>query len=144
MEDIRKSAEKIAKENKKFFVEFKEFISRGNVVDLAVGVVVGNAFSKIVTSLVNDIIMPLVGIIIGGIDFSGLSITFRDSTITYGVFIQSVIDFLIVAFCIFTVIKIMNSFKRKEDVKEKTPVKDEKQVILEEIRDLLKSKNHIK
>ena len=82
--DIRKATEKLAKSNKKFIKEFKEFISRGNVVDLAVGVVIGGAFSKIVSSLVNDIIMPLVGIIIGGINFTSLSIKFNDATINYG------------------------------------------------------------
>lgn len=137
--DIRKTTEKFAKENKKFFLEFKEFISRGNVVDLAVGVVIGGAFSKIVTSLVNDIIMPLVGIIIGGIDFTSLSLTFRDATISYGVFIQTVIDFLIVAWCIFVCIKIINKFQKKkvDEVKEEVK-KDENIVLLEEIRDILK------
>lgn len=139
--DIRKTTEKLAKENKKFFLEFKEFISRGNVVDLAVGVVIGGAFSKIVTSLVNDIIMPLVGIIIGGIDFTSLSLTFRDATISYGVFIQTVIDFLIVAWCIFVCIKVINKFQKKkvEEVKEEVK-KDDNIVLLEEIRDILKEK----
>lgn len=141
--DIRKATDKIAKENKKFIKEFKEFIARGNVVDLAVGVVIGGAFSKIVSSLVNDIIMPLVGIIIGGINFTSLSIKFKDATINYGNFIQTVIDFLIVAWCIFVVIKILNSFqrKKKEEVKPVEPPKKEEQIILlEEIRDLLKNK----
>lgn len=136
--EIRETTEKIANSNKKFMKEFKEFISRGNVVDLAVGVVVGGAFSKIVTSLVNDIIMPFVGIIIGGIDFTNLSIKFKEATINYGSFIQTVIDFLIVAWCIFVCIKIINKFQiKKEEVKEE-PKKDEKQQLLEEIRDLLK------
>ena len=107
--DIRKATEKLAKSNKKFIKEFKEFISRGNVVDLAVGVVIGGAFSKIVSSLVNDIIMPLVGIIIGGINFTSLSIKFNDATINYGNFSQTVIDFLIVAWCIIVEKKIINS-----------------------------------
>lgn len=141
--DIRKATEKLAKSNKKFIKEFKEFISRGNVVDLAVGVVIGGTFSKIVSSLVNDIIMPLVGIIIGGINFTSLSIKFNDATINYGNFIQTVIDFLIVAWCIFVVIKLINSFqrKKKEEVKiEEPPKKDEQILLLEEIRDLLKNK----
>lgn len=141
--DIRKATNKIAKENKKFIKEFKEFIARGNVVDLAVGVVIGGAFSKIVSSLVNDIIMPLVGIIIGGIDFTSLSIKFKDATINYGNFIQTVIDFLIVAWCIFVVIKIINSFQRKKKEETKPvepPKKDEQIILLEEIRDLLKNK----
>ena len=81
--------------------EFKEFINKGNVVDLAVGVIIGSAFSKIVTSLVNDLLMPLIGIIIGGLDFTKLSITIKDANIMYGAFIQNVIDFLIIAFCVF-------------------------------------------
>ena len=99
--------------------------------------------SKIVSSLVNDIIMPLVGIIIGGINFTSLSIKFNDATINYGNFIQTVIDFLIVAWCIFVVIKLINSFqrKKKEEVKkEEPPKKDEQILLLEEIRDLLKNK----
>ena len=141
--DIRKATEKLAKSNKKFINEFKEFISRGNVVDLAVGVVIGGSFSKIVSSLVNDIIMPLVGIIIGGINFTSLSIKFKDATINYGNFIQTVIDFLIVAWCIFVTIKLINSFqrmKKEEDKKDEPPKKDEQILLLEEIRDLLKNK----
>ena len=142
--DIRKATEKLAKSNKKFIKEFKEFISRGNVVDLAVGVVIGGSFSKIVSSLVNDIIMPLVGIIIGGINFTSLSIKFNDATINYGNFIQTVIDFLIVAWCIFVAIKLINSFQRKkkeEDKKDEPPKKEEQIILLEEIRDLLKKNN---
>lgn len=125
---------------KKFVSEFKDFISRGNVLDMAVGVIIGGAFGKIVTSLVNDIIMPLVGIVIGGHDFSGLVLKINDAKITYGVFIQNVVDFLIVAFCIFIFIKGINKFKRKkvqEDVKEE-PKKSDEVLLLEEIRDLLK------
>ena len=142
--DIRKATEKLAKSNKKIIKEFKEFISRGNVVDLAVGVVIGGSFSKIVSSLVNDIIMPLVGIIIGGINFTSLSIKFKDATINYGNFIQTVIDFLIVAWCIFVAIKLINSLQRKkkeEDKKDEPPKKDEQIILLEEIRDLLKKNN---
>ena len=85
--------------------EFKEFISKGNVVDLAVGVIIGGAFGKIVTSLVNDIIMPLIGVIIGGINFTNLSIKIGESVIAYGSFIQNIIDFLIIAACIFAFVK---------------------------------------
>ena len=92
---------------KKILKEFKEFIARGNVVDLAVGVIVGSAFGKIVTSLVNDILMPIIGVILGGIDFTNLTLKFNDATIYYGNFIQNVIDFLIVAFCIFIQLKIL-------------------------------------
>ena len=94
---------------KKMLNEFKKFISKGNVVDLAVGVVVGGAFSKIVSSLVNDIIMPLIGVIIGGIDFTNLSLKVGEATINYGMFIQNIIDFLIISFCIFLVVKALNT-----------------------------------
>lgn len=124
---------------KKVFKEFKEFISKGNVIDMAVGVIIGGAFSKIVSSLVNDIIMPLIGIIIGGLDFSQLSITVKDSSIQYGLFIQNVIDFLIIAACIFTVIKIINKFKKQkpEEVPKSVEIPEDIK-LLTEIRDLLK------
>ena len=120
--------------------EFKKFIARGNVLDLAVGVIVGGAFSSIVTSLVNNIFTPIIGLILGGIDFSNLSITFKDTSIMYGAFIQSVIDFLIVAFCLFIVVKFVNRFttkKKKEE--EKKDTKSAELKTLEEIRDLLKN-----
>ena len=103
--------------------EFKKFILRGNVVDLAVGVVVGGAFSKIVTSLVDDILMPIVGLFLGGVNFSELSITINDANIKYGNFIQNVVDFLIVAFCIFIFVKLVNKLsefnkKVEEDLKK--------------------------
>ena len=121
--------------------EFKKFISRGNVVDLAVGVVVGSAFSKIVSSLVDNIIMPLVGIIIGGIDFTKLSITIFDVKIQFGIFLQNVVDFLIIAFCIFMAVKVFNKIIHKEEKKEEAkPTKTNEEVLLEEIRDLLKEK----
>ena len=124
---------------KKIFNEFKEFISKGNVIDMAVGVVIGSAFSKIVTSLVNDIIMPLVGIIIGGLDFTSLSIKIKDSEILYGSFIQNIVDFLIIAACIFTVIKIINKFKKQKPVEESKPVETPEDIkLLTEIRNLLK------
>jgi len=88
--------------------EFKKFIMRGNVLDLAVGVIIGGAFGKIVTSLVNDILMPVIGVILGGLDFTGLSFKIKDAEILYGSFIQNVIDFLIVAFCIFIFVKTIN------------------------------------
>ena len=124
---------------KKILNEFKEFISKGNVIDMAVGVVIGGAFSKIVTSLVNDIIMPLVGIIIGGLDFTSLSIKIKDSEILYGSFIQNIVDFLIIAACIFIVVKIMNKFKKQKPVEEPKPVETPEDIkLLTEIRDLLK------
>ena len=124
--------------------EFKEFIARGNVIDLAVGVIMGAAFGKIVSSLVDNIIMPLIGIILGGIDFTSLSITVEDANINYGIFIQNVIDFLIISFCVFLMIKFINkltSKKAKEEKKEEVEEKAEDIKLLEEIRDLLKKKS---
>lgn len=121
--------------------EFKKFISKGNVVDLAVGVVIGGAFGKIVSSLVDNIIMPLVGVIIGGINFSNLTLKIKDATIEYGQFLQNVVDFLIVAFCIFMVIKAFNRLTHKEEKKAEPPKKSDEVILLEEIRDLMKKEN---
>lgn len=118
--------------------EFKDFISRGNVVDMAVGVIIGSAFGKIVTSLVNDILMPLIGVIIGGLDFSNLSIKVKDASIAYGAFIQAIVDFLIIALCIFFAVKLFSKFRRKEEAKEEVKVDSDEVVLLKEIRDLLK------
>lgn len=135
---------------KKFFGEFKEFVSKGNVIDLAVGVVIGSAFGKIVSSLVDNIIMPLVGLIIGGVDFSSLSVTVKGASIKYGLFIQNVVDFLIVALCIFIFIKAINSLdkkvkskvKKEEEKKKEEPAKPTKEEeLLTEIRDLLKKES---
>ncbi len=127
--------------------EFKEFAMRGNVVDLAVGVIIGAAFGKIVSSLVNDIIMPPIGYLLGGIDFSDKKITLvqadaakkvAEVAIRYGTFINSIIDFLIVAFCIFLVIKGINSVKKKEEeAPAAAPAPSNEEVLLAEIRDLL-------
>ena len=122
---------------------FKKFISRGNVVDMAVGVIIGGAFGKIVTSLVNDIVMPLIGLALGKLNFAELSVKIGESEIKYGAFIQTVVDFIIVAFSIFLVIQIFEKFKKKEEAKpEETPaiVKSDEAILLEEIRDLLKNK----
>lgn len=126
--------------------EFKEFISRGNVIDLAVGVIIGGAFSTIVSSLVNDVLMPLIGIILGGIDFSNLSFKIGDAKIMYGSFIQNVIDFLIVAFCVFVFVKFINKLSKLGNKKEKTEeVKQETELsILKEIRDELKLNKQVK
>ena len=126
--------------------EFKEFIARGNVMDLAVGVIIGSAFGKIVTSLVDDILMPLIGMVIGGIDFTGLSAKIGEAEVMYGNFIQNILDFLIVAFCIFLMVKAINKIsekaealkKKEEEKKEEAPKKSDEVVLLEEIRDLLK------
>ena len=128
---------------KKMVKEFKEFISKGNVIDMAVGVVIGGAFGKIVTSLVDNIIMPLVGLVCGGVNFAGLHFKVKDAVINYGVFVQNVVDFLIVAFCIFIVIKIINKLNRKkvkEEEKVEAPKKSEEVILLEEIRDVLKKR----
>ncbi len=120
--------------------EFKSFISKGNVLDLAVGVIIGGAFGKIVTSLVNDVVMPLLGIILGGVNFSSLYLKVNDSILMYGDFIQSTIDFLLIALCIFFMIKLINKFKKPaKNVKEEVnkPTTEE---LLVEIRDLLKNK----
>ena len=117
--------------------EFKEFISRGNVIDLAVGVIIGSALGKIVSSIVDDILMPIIGMLIGGLDFTDLSIKLGDAKIRYGLFIQNVIDFLIVAVCIFILIKIINKFNKKKE-EEIEPVINEELETLKEIRDLLK------
>lgn len=106
---------------------------------MAIGVIIGGAFGKIVSSLVNDILMPLIGIVLGGLDFSSLSIKINDATIAYGNFIQTIVDFLIIAFCIFAMIKIFEKFKTKEEKKKEEPVKSSEVILLEEIRDLLKN-----
>lgn len=131
---------KITKNLTKEVNEFKKFISRGNVVDMAVGVIIGGAFGKIVTSLVNDILMPLIGTILGGLNFNNLSIKINDATIAYGTFIQSIVDFLIIAFCIFMMIKIFERFKHKEEQPNIQTKKSDEVLLLEEIRDLLKNK----
>ena len=124
------------------FKEFKTFIMRGNVMDLAVGVIIGAAFGKIVTSLVNDILMPLIGVLLGKVNFTDLSVKIGSSTIKYGMFIQNIVDFLIVAFCIFVMVKIINKIiNKQEDKKEEKPVKTDELKVLEEIRDLVKKKN---
>jgi len=92
--------------------EFRDFAMRGNVMDLAVAVIIGGAFGKIIASLVNDILMPLIGLILGGVDFSGLSFTVKDAVVNYGLFIQSIVDFAIVAFVIFMIVRTMNRMKK--------------------------------
>lgn len=132
--------------------EFRDFAMRGNVVDMAVGIIIGGAFGKIVTSVVNDLLMPPIGLLVGGIKFSDLSVTLKDAvvntagetvsaavTLNYGNFIQTTVDFLIIAAAIFAMIKFMNSLKRKEEAKPTPPPGPTKeQELLAEIRDLLK------
>ena len=129
--------------------EFRDFAMRGNVVDMAVGIVIGGAFGKIVSSFVNDVLMPPIGMALGGVDFSDLAMTLKAATaeaeavtLNYGSFIQTVVDFLIIAFAIFMVIKAMNSMKKKEEEKPAEPPKPSaEESLLSEIRDLLKDRN---
>lgn len=128
-------------------LEFKAFIERGNVVDLAIGVVIGSAFGKIVSSVVDDLLMPIFGVIIGGIDFSNLSIKIGDSVIKYGSFINNVINFFIIAICVFILVKFINRItKKKEQVEkvEEEPKKSDEVLLLEQIRDELKKTNKSK
>lgn len=131
------------KETKGFIAEFKAFIARGNVLDMAVGIIIGSAFTAIVTSLVNDIIMPIVGVIIGGIDFSGLKVTVGSATINYGVFIQAIINFLLIALTVFIIIKALSKAKRKqtEEPVEEEPAPTPEVELLTEIRDLLSKRD---
>ena len=129
----------------KLFDEFKTFVMRGNVVDLAVGVIIGAAFGKIVTSLVNDIFMPIIGMIIGNIDFSSLVIKLGEpvegaeqAAIRYGMFIQEIVNFLIIALCVFVAIKVINKLqKKKEEAPAPAPEPTKEEVLLTEIRDAL-------
>ena len=142
-----------------FFKEFKQFALRGNVVDMAVGIIIGAAFGKIVSSLVNDVIMPPIGMLLGGINFTDFKMVIKDAvpatvdaagnavpeiaavTLNYGSFIQVIIDFLIIALAIFMMIKLMNNLKKKEEAKPAPPPAPSKEeTLLAEIRDILKSK----
>ncbi len=125
--------------------EFKTFAVKGNMIDMAVGIIIGAAFGKIISSLVGDVIMPPIGILLGGVDFSNLTVVLKEAvekapavTLNYGKFIQTIIDFLIIAFCIFVMVKGINTLKREEKEHPAEPPKEE--VLLTEIRDLLKSK----
>lgn len=132
----------------KMLKEFKAFVMKGNILDLAVAVIIGAAFKAIVTSFVNDILMPPIGIILGGVDFSELAYVLKEATeeaaavtISYGLFIQRVVDFLITAFVIFMVIKTYNKFERKKEEATPIPAPPKQEVLLEEIRDLLKTQS---
>lgn len=126
------------KKSKGIVAEFKEFISKGNVLDMAVGLIIGTAFTGIVTSLVNDIFTPLIGIIIGGINFAGICIKLGDATLNVGLFLQAIINFLLTAACVFIVVKTINRFRRKKDEKPAPPKPTKEELLLTEIRDLLK------
>lgn len=121
--------------------EFKEFISRGNALDLAIGVIIGLAFGAIINSIVADLIMPLIGIIMGGIDFSGLTATIGSAVLAYGKLIQAIVNFLIIAFVLFLLVKFINSFKTKT---EEIPPLTKEETLLTEIRDILKAKSQEK
>ena len=139
-----------------FLKEFKAFALKGNVMDMAVGVIIGGAFGKIVTSLVNDIIMPPIGLLIGGVDFTNLKLVIKKAVVeggaeiapavtwNYGAFIQQVVDFTILAFCVFMMVKVMNKLLRKEEKKPAAPAAppapSKEEVLLTEIRDILKNK----
>ena len=138
-----------------FIKEFKEFAMKGNVMDMAVGVIIGGAFGKIVTSLVSDMLMPIISLCTGGIDFTNLFVNLSDdvkyktlaeaqeagaSVFAYGTFIQNIIDFIIIAFCIFLMIKAMNKMKKKEEPVPEAPKGPTQEELLAEIRDLLKTK----
>lgn len=137
----------------KFIQEFKAFAMKGNVLDMAIGVVVGGAFGKIVTSLVNDIIMPGVGVLTGGLNFTdyklviqkgvtqGTEVITPEVAITWGSFVQTVVDFLIIAFCIFLAVKAINRFKRKEEAAPAAPAGPTQEELLTQIRDLLKEQS---
>ena len=139
----------------KFWADFKAFAVKGNMIDMAVGVIIGGAFGKIVTSLVNDILMPPLGMLIGGVDFKDLKVVLslpkelqvgtlsaEPATINYGMFIQNVLDFFIIAMCIFLFVRLINRMKKKEEEKPAAPApKPDDVVLLEEIRDLLKNQN---
>jgi len=150
---MRASAKRVGEKHKKgknmsMGSEFKEFAMRGNVVDMAVGIVIGGAFGKIVSSFVADVLMPPLGMLLGGVNFSDLTITLREGAdgaeavmLNYGAFIQTVVDFLIIAFAIFMVIKAMNSMQKKEEeAPAKPPEPSKEEVLLTEIRDALQSK----
>lgn len=128
--------------------EFRDFAMKGNVVDMAIGIIIGAGFGKIVSSLVADVIMPPIGILVGGVDFSGLKVTLKDAidgkaavTLNYGQFVQTVVDFTIVAFAVFMLIKVMNSLNKKQEQAPAAPAPEPKQeVLLREIRDILKAR----
>jgi large conductance mechanosensitive channel len=136
----------MGEKNMSMMSEFKDFAMRGNVIDMAVGIVIGGAFGKIVSSFVSDVLMPPIGMMMGGVDFSDLAVVLQEAsgdvaavTLNYGSFIQTVLDFLIIAFAIFMVIKAMNNMKKKEEEAPAEPPKPSaEEVLLTEIRDALK------
>ena len=133
-----------------FLSEFKAFAVRGNVVDLAVGVIIGAAFGKIVSSFVADVVMPPLGMAIGGVDFSKLAVILKDSpdptkivALRYGMFLQSLFDFIIIAFVIFVVVKLINSMRAKQEANVEPPAPSGQELLLAEIRDLLRDQRRV-
>ena len=131
----------------KLIQEFKDFAMKGNAVDMAVGIIIGAAFGKIVSSLVKDVVMPPIGLMLGGVDFTDLKITMKAAegaipavTLNYGLFIQTMVDFLIIAFAVFLLVKAINTLKKTKEETPEIPVKSSQELVLEEIRDILKSK----
>jgi large conductance mechanosensitive channel len=120
--------------------EFREFAVKGNVVDLAVGVIIGGAFGKIVSSVVGDVVMPLIGVLIGGFDFKSLAFQIRDAKIAYGSFLQNCVDFVVIAASMFLAVKLINHFRRKHEDEPPAAPPPRQEKLLEEIRDLLKQK----
>ena len=120
--------------------EFREFAVKGNVVDLAVGVIIGAAFGKIVSSLVEDVVMPVIGSLMGGLEFSGLALKIGSATLKYGKFLQTCLDFLIIAWAIFLIVKLINRLKREDETPAAAKAPPRQEALLEEIRDLLKAK----
>ena len=129
----------VREKSKGLMNEFKLFMAKGNAIDLAVGVVIGSAFGKIVTSIVDDILMPIIGVLIGGIDFTTLSVTIGNANIKYGIFINNVVDFIIIAFFIFLFVKFINSLTRKKE-ETKIETKSNEVILLEQILEELKRK----
>ena len=144
--DVLEEGKKAGRKARTVLCEFKEFISRGNVTDMAVGIIVGTAFTAIINSLVNDIVTPLFGLFIGGIDFSTLSFTVNSFifpehsvTVAYGEFLQALFSFFVIAICVFFMVKMINAFRRKKTPEQPAPAKPEEHIVLlTEIRDLLK------
>ena len=137
----------VSEKKNSFLTEFKTFIARGNVMDMAVGVIIGGAFSNITTSLINDIVMPFLGIFTGSISFAELNFSIGSAVIAYGNFIQQIVNFLIIAFVVFLMVKIINRFRRKKEAEPAPapaePVPSDELLVLREIRDLLDKNNKI-
>ena len=135
---IENKKTEFAKKGKGFIGEFKTFVSRGNVMDLSVGIIIGSAFTAVVTALTSNVLMPIIGVALGGVDFSKLAITFRSASIGYGSFIQSVLNFFLIALTVFFLVKGMNVITRKKEEKKEPSKLSDEILILTEIRDLLK------